>query len=163
MFSEITRDMVASTSAVGHSSIPRSAASWFLVGFVACLSSPVVRNMASKKQTMNRAFEPFRLVNTYGAFGSVSKFRPEIVIKATLELEGANTVWREYEVWCMYRRREWPCALLCHIGFHCGRPRFTSVEVEQAAHQERWTEVYTIEFGPLSCRMPEVYAYLVHV
>lgn len=98
MFTETTRNVVASVSAVAHPSIPRSAASWFLVGFVACLSSPVVRNMASQKQTMNRTFEPFRIVNTYGAFGSVSKFRPEIVIKAALALEGENTAWREYEV-----------------------------------------------------------------
>lgn len=56
-------------------SFVRSSASWFLVGVVACLSTPVVRNMASKNQAMNRAFEPFRIVNTYGAFGSVSKVR----------------------------------------------------------------------------------------
>ncbi|CAM9331072.1 unnamed protein product, partial [Sphacelaria rigidula] len=96
MFSDATRSMVASMPAV-HPSIPRSAASWFVFGLVAWLSTPVVRNMASKKQTMNRTFEPYRLVNTYGAFGSVSKFRPEIVIKGTLKLDGENTAWREYE------------------------------------------------------------------
>ncbi|CAN0269248.1 unnamed protein product [Laminaria digitata] len=31
--------------------------------------------MASKKQSMNRTFEPLRIVNTYGAFGSISKVR----------------------------------------------------------------------------------------
>lgn len=49
--------------------------SWFVVGLVGCLSAPVVANMASKKQSMNRAFEPLRIVNTYGAFGSISKVR----------------------------------------------------------------------------------------
>lgn len=71
MFSEATRTTVAAMSPV--STIPRSAASWFIFGLVVCLSTPVVRNMASKKQTMNRIFEPLRIVNTYGAFGSVSK------------------------------------------------------------------------------------------
>ncbi|CAM9481147.1 unnamed protein product [Ectocarpus sp. 4 AP-2014] len=75
----------------------RSFASWFLVGVVGCLSAPVVRNMASKKQSMNRAFEPLRIVNTYGAFGSISKARPEIIIKGALEYDGENTAWREYE------------------------------------------------------------------
>ena len=30
---------------------------------------------------MNRSYDPFRLVNTYGAFGSVGKVRPEIIIE----------------------------------------------------------------------------------
>ncbi|CBJ31503.1 conserved unknown protein [Ectocarpus siliculosus] len=89
---------VAEAASVGVTPpIIRSFASWFLVGVVGCLSAPVVRNMASKKQSMNRAFEPLRIVNTYGAFGSISKARPEIIIKGALEYDGENTAWREYE------------------------------------------------------------------
>ena len=47
---------------------------------------------------MNASFEPFHFVNTYGAFGSVTKTRFEIVIEGTDEpviVEG--TKWREYE------------------------------------------------------------------
>lgn len=75
MFPESTRTLVAATAPGAWSSVARSSASWFLVGLVAFLSTPVVRNMASKKQSMNRTFEPLRIVNTYGAFGSVSKVR----------------------------------------------------------------------------------------
>ena len=37
-----------------------------MVGF---LSLPVIYNLVSSSQAMNTSFEPFRLVNTYGAFG----------------------------------------------------------------------------------------------
>eukprot|EP00752_Nemacystus_decipiens_P005434 g4925.t1 len=87
----------AAASAAAAPSVVRSGVSWFVVGLVGCLSAPVVRNMASKKQSMNRAFEPLRIVNTYGAFGSISKVRPEIIIKGALEYDGENTAWREYE------------------------------------------------------------------
>lgn len=44
---------------------------------------------------MNASFDPLRIVNTYGAFGSVTRERNEVVI------EGAGdpglTNWREYE------------------------------------------------------------------
>ena len=47
---------------------------------------------------MNASFEPFHLVNTYGAFGSVGRERHEIIFEGTLEShphDGAE--WREYE------------------------------------------------------------------
>lgn len=76
MLPQATRNIVAAAYPAGKwSSVARSGASWFIVGLVACLSTPVVHNMASKKQSMNRTFEPLRIVNTYGAFGSVSKVR----------------------------------------------------------------------------------------
>ena len=36
---------------------------------IAYLSVPIVANLASPSQAMNRSFDPFRIVNTYGAFG----------------------------------------------------------------------------------------------
>ena len=36
---------------------------------IAYLSVPIVVNLASPSQAMNRSFDPFRIVNTYGAFG----------------------------------------------------------------------------------------------
>ena len=36
---------------------------------LAYLSLPILVNLASSSQTMNRSFDPFRIVNTYGAFG----------------------------------------------------------------------------------------------
>ena len=54
--------------------------------------------MLSRRQVMNRSFDPFRLVNSYGAFGSVSRVRHEVVIEGTSdEVPHADTGWREYE------------------------------------------------------------------
>jgi hypothetical protein len=47
---------------------------------------------------MNASFDPFRLVNTYGAFGSVSRNRDEVVVEGTdAAAIDAGTAWREYE------------------------------------------------------------------
>jgi len=64
---------------------------------VAILSWFPVRNLLSPAQAMNRSFDPFRLVNTYGAFGSVSRVRDEVVIEGTLdEVVGPESEWLEY-------------------------------------------------------------------
>jgi hypothetical protein len=56
-----------------------------------------VRNMASPGQAMNASFNPFRLVNTYGAFGSVSRDRIELVIEGSDSTRpDADADWREY-------------------------------------------------------------------
>ncbi|MFJ2302214.1 lipase maturation factor family protein [Streptomyces sp. NPDC087787] len=58
---------------------------------------PVV-NMVSRRQVMNRSFDPLHLVNTYGAFGSVSRVRYEVVVEGTLdEVPHEEADWREYE------------------------------------------------------------------
>jgi hypothetical protein len=47
---------------------------------------------------MNASFEPLHLVNTYGAFGAVTRERLEIVLKGTdAEFADAPAHWREYE------------------------------------------------------------------
>ena len=76
---------------------------WFGVVVVAltvvvvALSYYPVRNMASRYQAMNASFDPFHLVNTYGAFGSVSRRRYEVVIEGTADrTPAADTEWREY-------------------------------------------------------------------
>ncbi|MEU8003995.1 lipase maturation factor family protein [Catellatospora sp. NPDC049111] len=61
------------------------------------LSYRPARNLVSRHQLMNSSFDPLRLVNTYGAFGSVTKVRHEIVIEGTGDTDpGAHTLWREY-------------------------------------------------------------------
>jgi len=66
-------------------------------GLVA-LSYRPARNLLSRRQIMNRSFDPLHLVNTYGAFGSVSRLRHEVVIEGTAdELPRADSDWREYE------------------------------------------------------------------
>ncbi|WP_251095911.1 lipase maturation factor family protein [Streptomyces sp. Caat 7-52] len=57
---------------------------------------PVV-NMISRRQVMNRSFDPLHLVNTYGAFGSVSRVRYEVVVEGTLDAAPReDSDWREY-------------------------------------------------------------------
>lgn len=69
-----------------------------LAAVVALLSIRPIRNMASPAQVMNSSFEPLHLVNTYGAFGSITRVRYEIVIEGTREIEPTErTEWRAYE------------------------------------------------------------------
>ncbi|MEU9344041.1 lipase maturation factor family protein [Streptomyces sp. NPDC048278] len=63
-----------------------------------CLSYHPVLNMVSRRQVMNRSFDPLHLVNTYGAFGSVSRIRYEVVVEGTLDaVPHEESDWREYE------------------------------------------------------------------
>ncbi|MFJ5708646.1 lipase maturation factor family protein [Streptomyces sp. NPDC093105] len=56
-----------------------------------------VRNLLSRHQSMNRSYDPFHLVNTYGAFGTVGRVRDEIVVEGTSDPEpGPDTEWRAY-------------------------------------------------------------------
>ncbi|MFI6348494.1 lipase maturation factor family protein [Streptomyces sp. NPDC050560] len=62
------------------------------------LSLGPVRNLLSRRQLMNSSFEPLRLVNTYGAFGTVSRMRFEVVVEGTAdERPRADGDWRAYE------------------------------------------------------------------
>ncbi len=51
---------------------------------------------------MNTSYEPFRIVNTYGAFGSVTKNRTEVVLEGTWDADpkNPNTNWMEYDFPC---------------------------------------------------------------
>ena len=79
------------------------APAWFDVAVVVLavvivvLSYPTVRNMASRRQLMNTSFNSLRLVNTYGAFGSVTKQRYEVVVQGTAGTPGAGEEWKEYQ------------------------------------------------------------------
>jgi hypothetical protein len=65
---------------------------------VGVLSYWPVRNMLGRRQMMNFSFNPLHIVNTYGAFGSVTRNRDEVVIVGTDEANPtAATTWREYE------------------------------------------------------------------
>ena len=65
---------------------------------VGVLSIYPIRNMLSPAQAMNASFEPFHLVNTYGAFGSVSRERDEVILEGTTDgTITPSTVWKEYE------------------------------------------------------------------
>lgn len=64
---------------------------------VVILSYRPVLNLISPHQLMNTSFDPFHLVNTYGAFGSVTKKRYEIVVEGTADPAGAREGWKAYE------------------------------------------------------------------
>jgi len=65
-------------------------------GAVALSIQPAL-NLFSKHQKMNHSYNRFHLVNTYGAFGSVTRERYEIVIEGTNDaVILPDTEWREY-------------------------------------------------------------------
>ncbi|WP_344490844.1 lipase maturation factor family protein [Streptomyces enissocaesilis] len=77
---------------------------WYAVLVVAvtalllALSHRPARNLFSRRQAMNRSYDPLHLVNAYGAFGSISRVRQEIVVEGTDEpVVHRGTVWRAYE------------------------------------------------------------------
>lgn len=66
-------------------------------GLVVVLSYRPARNLVSRRQLMNSSFDPLHLVNTYGAFGSITRERFEIVIEGTDEaILTTATRWRDY-------------------------------------------------------------------
>ena len=64
---------------------------------VVVLSVRPVVNMLSPSQVMNTAFDPLRLVNTYGAFGSVTRRRYQLVIQGTRAENPTEEDWKSYE------------------------------------------------------------------
>jgi hypothetical protein len=77
---------------------------WFTASVVALtlvmavLSVRPARNMVSKQQVMNAAYNRFFLGNTYGLFGRITRVRAEVVLEgADDERLGPDTVWKAYE------------------------------------------------------------------
>ena len=64
---------------------------------VIVLSYRPVLNLISPHQLMNFSFDPFHLVNTYGAFGSVTKKRYEIIVEGTADPAQGDAGWKSYE------------------------------------------------------------------
>jgi len=65
------------------------------------LSVPVVKNLLSSQQAMNTSFDVFRILNTYGAFGSISRERTEVILQGTTStFLNEHTVWKEFQFNC---------------------------------------------------------------
>jgi hypothetical protein len=78
--------------------LPHEIAVICVVALVLCLSVRPGRNLFSRRQLMNASFEPLHLVNTYGAFGAVTRQRLEVIIRGTdAKVLDDATEWREYE------------------------------------------------------------------
>lgn len=65
---------------------------WLLV-----LSRKPLLNLFSRHQLMNASFNRWHLVNAYGAFGSMTKRRFEVVIEGTLDPHPRTQDWHPYE------------------------------------------------------------------
>ncbi|XP_075851038.1 lipase maturation factor 1 isoform X2 [Microcebus murinus] len=80
----------------------RRAANLSLGILVAWLSVPVVLNLLNSKQIMNTSFGPLRIVNSYGAFGSITKERTEVILQGTASPNASapDAVWEDYEFKC---------------------------------------------------------------
>lgn len=72
---------------------------WPLLLFTLWLSKEPLLNLTRKTQLMNYSYNPWRLVNAYGAFGSVTRQRYEVVLQGSYELLPAAGDWKEYEFW----------------------------------------------------------------
>jgi len=69
-----------------------------LAAIVALLSVGPILNLLSSGQLMNTSYNPLQIVNSYGAFGSITKSRDEIVIEGSaVDDTGDPAVWRAYE------------------------------------------------------------------
>jgi hypothetical protein len=94
-FSAISRD---------HPGPELPAPTWWVVvvllftAATAVLSVGPARNLIARRQRMNASYNPLHLVNSYGAFGSITRYRDELVIEGTdAEFLDEHTQWREYE------------------------------------------------------------------
>ncbi len=75
-----------------------SGAVTLVVILVGILSIRPILNLASPNQIMNTSFDPLHLVNTYGAFGAITKTRSEIIIEGTDDsVITQSTKWKENE------------------------------------------------------------------
>lgn len=60
------------------------------------LSRRPALNLVSRRQLMNASFNGWHLVGAYGAFGSITRRRQEIVVEGTTDPDPAGAEWREY-------------------------------------------------------------------
>jgi hypothetical protein len=73
-------------------------AMYLLAALTILLSIQPTINLLSRNQIMNTSYNPFRLVNTYGMFGTITRERYEIVIEGTDDSRPSPaSEWKEYE------------------------------------------------------------------
>ena len=102
-FSAIDDSSVARLVPVQPPPMPQAPV-WFIAVVTAAAALLVVlsfapaRNMLSRSQRMNMAYNGFHLANSYGAFGTVGRTREELVVEGTADsVVTADTQWKEYE------------------------------------------------------------------
>jgi hypothetical protein len=66
---------------------------------ILALSYWPARNLLSRSQVMNSTYSPLHLVNSYGAFGTITRERNEVILEGTYDSElSPSTEWHEYEL-----------------------------------------------------------------
>ncbi|MCY7287798.1 MAG: lipase maturation factor family protein [Cryobacterium sp.] len=77
---------------------------WFVIvvslvtALLVVLSYWPLRNLFARRQLMNASFNRYHLVNAYGAFGTVTRQRHEVVVEGSDAADPADeTGWRAYE------------------------------------------------------------------
>lgn len=85
---------------------PMIATVWVITGIVVLLSIQPALNLLSSKQVMNTSFDPFELVNTYGAFGTVGQERANVIFEGTMDAVVTDT-----SKWTPYIYKGLPVAL----------------------------------------------------
>lgn len=69
-----------------------------VVVLVLLLSIRPTLNLISPRQIMNTSYNPLHLVGTYGAFGSITRPRYEVIVQGTdEEIVTESSQWKEYE------------------------------------------------------------------
>ena len=102
--SAIGDDSLSAVVPLPDVSVPTDPPWWFVATVVAVTVTVVslsywpVRNLLGRSQRMNASFNPLHLVNTYGAFGTITRSREELIIEGTTDCEITDdTAWYEYE------------------------------------------------------------------
>jgi hypothetical protein len=102
LFAAVSDPVLGAVGLPTPASLPPPPA-WFsavvigVAAVIVVLSYRPVRNLLSPRQAMNASYDPFRLVNTYGAFGSVTRKRYEVIVEGTDADAPTGAEWREYE------------------------------------------------------------------
>jgi len=91
-------------AAVFDGAVALTSPGWWLVVtaiafvFLLALSGPAFANLWSPEQKMNASFNRWRLVNAYGAFGSVTTVRRELIVEGTRSTNPSEEAgWHPYE------------------------------------------------------------------
>jgi len=76
---------------------PMIITAWIVTAVISFLSFRPIGNMLSPGQIMNTSFDPFDLVNTYGAFGTVGTERMNVVFEGTMDEDSTDKAkWQPY-------------------------------------------------------------------
>jgi hypothetical protein len=76
---------------------PMQTTAWVVTVAIVFLSVAPVVNMLSPNQIMNTSFDPFDLVNTYGAFGTVGEQRLNVIFEGTSDNDSTDkATWKPY-------------------------------------------------------------------